>query len=659
MESEQGETTLSPVEVIRDLIRECYRLEHAGKMNLALQRGEKAERLARSSGQNDLVASALAAQAIVHAHLGHYATARRLSEDALSIVSARATGRAEAEIVLGICASETDDLDAADLHYHRAIDLCREIGDYQNLARALHDLASGVYYPRGQFDLAVVTDQEVLLIASRYGISTYQEYSWTTQALVYLAAGDWFRAEEALDNLEKLLNPDSRLLGYLHCLRAHLFQERGELETASQRYIQALALSEPAGDPGLSVETRWGLSRLHRLREDYPTAYTWADAAVSIASRSGYHHVEGRALTERARVSWAMNNHTSALKDLLRAIQCLETLKANFDLCVARLVFAALLNQIASKNIPIEIEAQTATDVVQSWKSAAQGIIDNGYATLFEREWRLVYPLVTKYLNEPDPLASELAARTLGVLQRSPPPLRISTLGRFEVYKGNHLIPAEDWRNRQSGELFRLLLISHGRTLTRDQIIEQLWPGKNIESVKASYHQTTSAVRKALDPDLPEKFPSRYLFLEEGTVTLRLPPGSQVDFETFEEYLRQEKLDEAISLFQGEPFPLDLYHDWAALKREQLNQQFLDALLKVAQHKLQVADPQGALTTCRRLLAVDPWQEQAVLTAMQACLRLNDRPEAIRLYLELERCLQQELSISPLPELRQLYQSLL
>jgi hypothetical protein len=64
MESEQGETTLSPVEVIRDLIRECYRLEHAGKMNLALQRGEKAERLARSSGQNDLVASALAAQAI-------------------------------------------------------------------------------------------------------------------------------------------------------------------------------------------------------------------------------------------------------------------------------------------------------------------------------------------------------------------------------------------------------------------------------------------------------------------------------------------------------------------------------------------------------------------------------------------------------------------
>ena len=193
MGSRQRQNNQVTVKTIENLIQECYRLERIGKMDLALQRGDEADRLARSQGKNDLAASALASQAIVHAHLGHYTKARELAEEALSITSAKAPGRSEASIALGICASETDDLDAAEIHYHRAIDLCRETGDYENLARALHDLASGIYYPRGQFDLALVTEHEVLQIASLHGIPSYQEFAWTTQVLVHLAACDWFR----------------------------------------------------------------------------------------------------------------------------------------------------------------------------------------------------------------------------------------------------------------------------------------------------------------------------------------------------------------------------------------------------------------------------------------------------------------------------------
>jgi DNA-binding SARP family transcriptional activator len=131
-----------------------------------------------------------------------------------------------------------------------------------------------------------------------------------------------------------------------------------------------------------------------------------------------------------------------------------------------------------------------------------------------------------------------------------------------------------------------------------------------------------------------------------------------VDYEIFEQRLRQGKLEEALALFRGEPFPMDLYHDWATLCREQLNQQYLEALLKVAQRKLQEADPQGALEACRRLLAVDPWQEQAVLVGMRACLALSDRLGAVRLYQDLERCLSEDLGITPSPELQQLFQTI-
>jgi tetratricopeptide (TPR) repeat protein len=174
MGSKQGETAQSSVNTIDDLIQDCYRLERAGKMNLALQRGSEAERLARSRGENDLVASAVAAQAFVHFHLGHYPRARLLAEEALVYASPSALGRAEAYIVLGVCASETDDLDSAETHYHAAADFSREIGHHQTLVRALHDLAGGVYWPRGQFDLAIATEQEVLQITGQHGISQFQ-----------------------------------------------------------------------------------------------------------------------------------------------------------------------------------------------------------------------------------------------------------------------------------------------------------------------------------------------------------------------------------------------------------------------------------------------------------------------------------------------------
>jgi DNA-binding SARP family transcriptional activator/Tfp pilus assembly protein PilF len=659
MGERQKFTAQASTRSIQDLIQDCYQLERAGKMNLALLRGCEAEQFARSGGEIDLAASAMAAQALTQAHLGNYSKARNLAEEALSIASTESVGRAESNIVLGICSSETDDLDAAEAHYHSAADLCREIGDYHTLVRALHDLACGIYFPRGQFDMAIVTEQEVLQITNRYGISYYQDHAWTAQALVYLATDDFHRAREALDNLEKLASPESRLVGYLYCLRAHLHQSHGELEDAFELYTQALAIAETAGDPGLSVEIRWGLSRLYRMRTSFPEAYSWAEAAVNIASRFGYHHMEGRALVERGRVSWEMNNPKAAMNDFQSAIQRLEPLKANYDLCNARLLLTALLYQIAREPIPIEGINLSEETLIESWRSAFQGIIDHGYGFILEREWRLVFPLVTSLSNHLDPHSSEMAARVLILLQRSPPPLHINTLGHFRVYQGSRRIPDTDWRQRQAGELFRLLLVSPGRRLSREQIIEALWPEKPVDVARASFHQTTSALRRVLEPELPEKYPSRYLLVEEGLATLRLPPGSQVDFETFERYVRQGELDAALALFRGEPFPLDMYHDWAASTRERLNQQYIEVLLNVANRKLSNNDPQGTLEACRRLLSMDPWQEKSVLIGMQAYLAMNDRTSAIRLYRELERCLRDDLGIAPTPELSQLYQSLL
>ena len=65
------------------------------------------------------------------------------------------------------------------------------------------------------------------------------------------------------------------------------------------------------------------------------------------------------------------------------------------------------------------------------------------------------------------------------------------------------------------------------------------------------------------------------------------------------------------------------------------------------------------LEICRRILALEPWQEETVLLAMRASVALNDRAGALRLYRELERSLAEAFGIEPQAELRQFYRSLL
>ncbi len=139
---------------------------------------------------------------------------------------------------------------------------------------------------------------------------------------------------------------------------------------------------------------------------------------------------------------------------------------------------------------------------------------------------------------------------------------------------------------------------------------------------------------------------------------MHLPPGSEVDFETFEQHIQRGDYETALILYQGELLPEDRYQDWTSWKREQLAQKFLKALLTVAEQKLAAGQPAEALEACHRILNEDPWCEPAVLVGMQACIQLKDRFEAIRLYQEFERRCAEELGVSPLPETQELYHSL-
>lgn len=633
---------------ITQLIEESQTLERSGDIADAVRRASLALDRARSDGEPAAIAAALNCAAFLQFRLGHFERARAMAEEGACQAPADALARADAFLLLGMCATETSDLRAGEDFYLRAIDLGRELGYPRALLRGLHNLAAGVYMPRGQFELALAANAEALRLSNEHA---FRDHVWAiliTTGWVYLLTGQRELALTTFEDLHRVALPGSNAEGYYCCAMANLALDDGDPTRVPSLLARARSIAEKTGEPSVNILVRLALCRHQRAVGDAGAARAWADDAQSLAIRVGYRHLQGMALIERARAAWQCGDKGAAEADLHVAIDLLGALGAAYDLARAQLFLAALLHE------------QKNSQAALTWKHAARAILQGNYAFLLEKERTLAFPLLAAHLNHPDVEIATLAGTLAGYLERiPPPPLLVLTLGRFEVRQGNRLISDHAWRQRRAGELFRLLLISPHHTLSRDQVIEALWENKSPMSSQALFHQATSTLRRALEPELPDKFPSRYVLIEEGQVALRLPPGSEVDWQVFEQHVQKEEWTAACAIYGGELFPGDRYADWAAAPRERFVRLYLRALLALARQALREGPPQAALDTCQRILEIDPWHENAVLIGMQACLGLDDRAGAIHLYRDLERTLREELGTSPQPALRKLYESLL
>ncbi len=629
---------------LAELIAESRRLAQEGEVGAALERARCVLEQARVDEDCESIIAALLIMGDAHYRLGHYGETRSLAEEVLARAPADAPARADALRQLGACAMETESAAKAEELFLRAADVAREIGYAQTRMRALHDLAAGIYTPRGQFDLALAAADEACSIASALNLRDVS-FPLVTSTWICLLTGQHQRARASLDRLDQVVAAGSLQDGYRCWLAALLVQDEGNLQVAASLYAQTRSIAEKVGDPALNIFLRLGLSGYHRILGS-ASAYEWANDAVAIATRASNRRMWGRALIERARAAWLCGHPADAEADLRAAVADLSARHAAFDLARARLLLAAFLHQ------------QQRDEAAAVLSGAAQGIIAGGYAFLLDQERALAFPLLAAFLNSSDRILADRCATLVEHLMRVPPEsLRIVTLGSYEIWQGRRVIGKRVLR-RHAGELFALLLLNPSHSLSSEQFFEALCPEQKPDAANAMFHHATSTLRRALEPELPDKFPSRYLEVEEGRVTLHLPSGSSVDFESFEMYCQRAEWEAALALYSGEFLPEYLYAEWATTPRLRLTQLYLRALLAVAEQKLSNGLFQEVLDACRRVLAIEPWQEQAVLLGMQACLGLNDRAQARRLYRNLENSLRQDLNTEPPKELQLLYQSL-
>lgn len=221
---------------------------------------------------------------------------------------------------------------------------------------------------------------------------------------------------------------------------------------------------------------------------------------------------------------------------------------------------------------------------------------------------------------------------------------RIRLLGGFDVQVADRVLPAGAWRHRRGAELIKLLALSPGHRLHREQVMDILWPDLPPEAAAANLRKATHHLRRALGTPEP-------VVVQRGMVALCPDWSVTTDVEEFDTSAKQalsagpEACAAAAALYGGELLPDDRYASWAFEPRERLRLRHIQ-LLKLA-------------GMWQDVLEVDPADEQAHRALMRAHIDAGDRLAAIRQFERLREALRVDLGVGPDPATVAIYEQAL
>lgn len=197
------------------------------------------------------------------------------------------------------------------------------------------------------------------------------------------------------------------------------------------------------------------------------------------------------------------------------------------------------------------------------------------------------------------------------------------------------------------------LLAVEGAT-TRSLCAAQLWPNSTearaMASLRAGLYQIAH--------ELPE-------LLECSAGELRLREDASVDIWLFRELLRQVWSEESISVadMSGTVAAIESadllpgwYENWVLVAQRRLDEDRVDALERLADRSLRLADPRAALRAASAAIGIEPLRESAHLIAMRAFIAAGNPALAVAHYERLRRRLFTQFGSLPAPQLTQLAQ---
>ena len=514
------------------------------------------------------------------------------------------------------------DIDSAKTSYQKALHIWEEEENLYYQADALNSLAV-LYHQLGEYELASETFEDGLICARK-------SRNLRTESLILAGLGDLYAEIEEYEAAKLAYEQAATIASgfisnYLVLAQANLVLLQGDFETASQilkSFRKKLEAEPSAYERGL-----WSLlqGRSHLLKHETKKAISLLKEAKNCFTQ------DGREAESQWGIVWLIAAYDQAGQ--------IENAKAEFR------------ELPAMKNRPthaILITLHQASCYLKVLQNDPQ--IGKSLGSLLEKSRRLGDRIFS---------IRRTLRRHAQSIQLPAASLVIRALGRAEVSVNGRTLVMSDWRTKSVRDLFFYFLFKQD-AMTKEQIVEVLWPETPAQAVKKRFKDGVYRLRRAVGRNV--------VVLDDEYYRFNRALDYEYDVEAFESHLarahktkdtakRIEWLQKAVDLVHG-PFLSEVDALWVLEERERLGQLYASALEALASSYLDANQLDRCLSTCQLALAQDRYNETIYQLELRAYAALGDRASIVRRYQTFREALEEGLGIPPSQEMETLYRDL-
>lgn len=542
--------------------------------------------------------------------------------------------------VLGMLAVSEGDRRANDAHYLKAVEYAERAGDVRQIVRIRCNRGSHLV-EEGDYLEALAELDIAVRLADLSGFVAFGALALSNRGEANLGLG---RLEEAHRDLrgavEMFTGLESSMVAYPLVALGKLQHLGGATDAARESLARALRIAEGAGDAQASVVALAGLARV--LTADEPSrARELAELAVELGPGVGF--VEALLASGWVAVRTA---DVDAARSF--AIRAEKTARARRDRAGAAEALALLAGVTADDRQAITLAARAAAaceqigDVVgvaRAELARAARLEADAAAPVLERVRARMQAIGCRLL---DASAADLEVRVnTNAVDGADVRIRIETLGAFRVVVRGAAVPASAWRSMKARTLLKILVSRRGRAVSREQLMDLLWPGERPNALGNRFNVIVSTVRAVLDPLRSE---GDVILADAESVRLAAEEVT-VDVEEFlvdaAEGLRLARiggddarrvLERAEARFAGDYLEEDPYDDWAMALRDEARTAYREVAAALAHHARANDRFDEAVRYLLRMLEHDPFDEGAHLALISALAEAGRHGEARRHY---------------------------
>ena len=252
-----------------------------------------------------------------------------------------------------------------------------------------------------------------------------------------------------------------------------------------------------------------------------------------------------------------------------------------------------------------------------------------------------------------------------------PWPLKVYTLGRFEILRDDKHLALSAKTQKKPLELLKSLISFGGENVMEEQLTDSLWPDADGDLAHRSFNTTLHRLRKLIGIDSALQLRSgrlsliqKYCWLDTRAfeaICAEIEDASKADGngKIREGNVIRHLFDKAVRLYTGHFLASDTDLPYTSSTREHLRNRFLGIIEKAGERCCALGQWDGAIEYYSKGIETDNLAELCYQGLIICYQKLGQETKAIEIYNRCKTAISESLGLSPSTKTEELFASLI